>query len=168
MSAPDSRSSSTPDRAPPPRGGPPLAARIAYLLGQIGRSQGARLTERLALLGLRPKHFALLNIVAAEEGSSQQKLGERLALEPSGIVPTIDELEARGLLERRRDPDDRRRYALYLTAGGHAKLAEARIAAAQRAAELLEPLDEHELDALHDMLARIAAAEDPNIRPLGG
>jgi DNA-binding MarR family transcriptional regulator len=150
------------------RGGPPLAAQVAYLLGQIGRNQGARLTGRLAPLGLRPKHFALLNIVAVEEGSSQQKLGERLALEPSGIVATIDELEDQGLLERRRDPDDRRRYALYLTPEGHAKLGEARMAAARRAAELLEPLDQHEVELLHGLLVRIAAAEDPNVRPLGG
>jgi DNA-binding MarR family transcriptional regulator len=140
---------------------------VAYLLGQIGRSQGAGLTERLAPFGLRPKHFALLNIVAAEEGSSQQKLGERLALEPSGIVPTIDELEAQGLLERRRDPDDRRRYAVYLTPEGHTKLAEARLAAAQRAAQLLKPLDDRELELLYEMLTRIAAAENPNMRPLG-
>jgi DNA-binding MarR family transcriptional regulator len=149
------------------RGDPPLVARIAYLLGQIGRSQGARLTEHLAPLGLRPKHFALLNIVAAEEGSSQQKLGERLTLEPSGIVATIDELETQGLLERRRNPDDRRRYALYLTPAGHEKLAHARVAAAQRAAQLLQPLTTRELEVLDDMLTRIAAAEDPNMRPLG-
>jgi DNA-binding MarR family transcriptional regulator len=167
MSRSDPRSSPTPDRATRVRGGPPPAARIAYLLGQIGRSQGARLTERLAPLGLRPRHFALLNIVAAEEGSSQQKLGERLALEPSGIVPTIDELEAQGLLQRRRDPDDRRRYAVYLTPDGQAKLGQARMAAAQRAAELLQPLDDHELELLDDMLTRIAAGEDPSIRPLG-
>jgi DNA-binding MarR family transcriptional regulator len=122
------------------------------------------LAERLAPLGLRPKHFALLNIVAVEEGISQQKLGERLTLEPSGIVPTIDELEAQGLLERRRDPEDRRRYALYLTPDGQAKLAEACKAAAQRANELLRPLDEREVEVLHDMLSRIATAEDPNIQ----
>jgi DNA-binding MarR family transcriptional regulator len=146
------------------RGGPPLAARAAYLLAQIGRSQAAGLTERLQPLGLRPKHLALLNVVAANEGSSQQQLGEWLALEPSGIVPTIDELEAQGLLERRRDPDDRRRYALYLTPTGRTKLGEARMAAAQRAAKLFEPLDEGELGLLHDLLLRIAG--DANIRPL--
>jgi DNA-binding MarR family transcriptional regulator len=167
MKTPDSTHPQTQSHSAAGRGGPPLAARIAYLLGQIGRSQGLRLTERLAPLGLRPKHFALLNIVAAEEGSSQQKLGERLSLEPSGIVPTIDELEAQGLLERRRDPEDRRRYALYLTTEGHGKLTEARMAATARATELLTPLDEHELVVLEDMLTRIATGEDPTIRPLG-
>jgi DNA-binding MarR family transcriptional regulator len=168
MEQSDASRSTERESGPAGRGGPPLAARAAYLIGQIGRSQGAALTERLQPLGLRPKHFALLNIVAANEGSSQQQLGEWLALEPSGIVPTVDELEAQGLLERRRDLGDRRRYALYLTPAGRIKLGEARLAAAQRAARLFEPLDERELSALHDMLLRIASASDPSIRPLSG
>jgi DNA-binding MarR family transcriptional regulator len=149
-------------------GGPPPAARAAYLLSQIGRSQATGLTERLRPLGLRPRHFALLNIIAVDEGRSQQQLGERLALEPSGIVPTIDELQQQALLERRRDPADRRRYALHLTPDGRAKLAQARLAAAQQAAELFEPLDQRELHALHEMLTRVAAAADANLRALGG
>ena len=160
----------TPDAGQRPRrraGGPPLAARAAYLLSQIGRRQATGLTERLRPLGLRPRHFALLNLIAVDEGRSQQQLGERLALEPSGIVPTIDELEQQGQLERRRDPTDRRRYALHLTPDGRTKLARARLAAAQQAAELFEPLDQRDLHALHDMLTRIAAAADPNMRPLG-
>jgi DNA-binding MarR family transcriptional regulator len=108
---------------------------------------------------MRPKHFALLNVVAFEEGASQQQLGERLALEPSGIVPTIDELEQQDVLERRRDPDDRRRYQLYLTSAGQATLAKARQAAGEQAAELLGPLNDTELQSLHDMLSRIAAAQ---------
>ncbi len=110
----------------------------------------------------------MLNIIAVDEGRSQRQLGERLALEPSGIVPTIDELQQQALLERRRDPADRRRYALHLTPDGRAKLAQARLAAAQQAAELFEPLDQRELHALHEMLTRVAAAADPNLRALGG
>jgi DNA-binding MarR family transcriptional regulator len=147
-------------RAPGPAVDAPLAARAAYLLSMIGRSQANRLSNRLRPLGLRPKHFALLNLVAAEEGRSQQQLGERLALEPSGIVGTIDELEQQGFIDRRRDPNDRRRHAVYLTAAGHEKLSEARQAATERGAELLAPLDDEELRAFHDMLTRIAAAED--------
>jgi DNA-binding MarR family transcriptional regulator len=125
------------------------------------------LADRLRPLGLRPRHFALLNVVALEEGRSQQELGERLALEPSGVVRTIDELEQDGLLERRRDGADRRRYAVHLTPKGRATLSEARAAAAERASALFEPLDARELEALHDMLARIASATEPNLRLLG-
>ncbi len=150
-----------PTPARPARRGPPLSARTAYLLSQIGRSQATHFTERLQPLGLRPKHFALLNLIGLDEGCSQQQLGERLALEPSGLVKTIDELERQGIVERRRDPSDRRRYALHLTDGGKAKLTQARQAAAQRADELLAPLNKSELQVLHDLLRRIAAAEDP-------
>jgi DNA-binding MarR family transcriptional regulator len=150
------------------RGGPPLAVRTAYLLSQLGRIQATGLAERLQPLGLRPRHFALLNIVALDEGRSQQELGQQLALEPSGVVRTIDELEQQGLLERRRDSADRRRYAVHLTPAGRTVLSDARRAAAERAAMLFEPLDAEELDALHDMLARIAVAAEPTMRPLGG
>jgi DNA-binding MarR family transcriptional regulator len=149
------------------RGGPPLAVRTAYLLSQLGRSQATGLAERLQPLGLRPRHFALLNVVALDEGRSQQELGERLALEPSGVVRTLDELEQQGLLERRRDSTDRRRYAVHLTPAGRAALSDARTAAAERAGTLFEPLDARELEELHDMLARIAAAAEPSMRPLG-
>lgn len=102
----------------PARRGPSLATATAYLISQVGRSQVARFSEGLAPLGLRPKQFALLNLVDLHQGTSQQQLGEHLALEPSGLVKTIDELETQGLVERQRDPADRRRHALYLTQPG--------------------------------------------------
>lgn len=140
------------------RRGPPLPAATAYLISQVGRSQVARVSQGLAPLGLRPKHFALLNLIDLHQGSSQQQLGEHLALEPSGLVKTIDELQQQGIVERRRDPADRRRHALYLTPAGKTKLTQARHTTGQHAAELLAPLNEREQQVLHDLLARIAAA----------
>ncbi len=143
---------------PQPRRGPPLPAATAYLLSQVGRSQTARFSEGLQPLGLRPKHFALLNLIDLNEGTSQQQLAQRLALEPSGLVRTIDELEQQGIVERRRAPADRRRYALYLSQAGKAKLMQARQITARHAAELLAALEESEVQILHDLLARIVEA----------
>jgi len=67
----------------------------------IGRSQVTRFTAGLQPLGLRPKHFALLNLIDLNEGTSQQQLAKRLSLEPSGLVKTIDELQQQGIVERR-------------------------------------------------------------------
>ncbi len=139
------------------RRGPPLPVATANLLSQVGRSQVARFSEDLQPLDLRPKHFALLNLIDLNEGTSQQQLAVRLALEPSGLVGTIDELEQQGIVERRRAPTDRRRYALCLTPAGKARLTQARQITAQHAAELLAPLTEGELQVLHDLLARIVA-----------
>jgi DNA-binding MarR family transcriptional regulator len=79
-----------------------------------------------------------------------------MGIDPSGLIATIDDLEERGWLERRRDPDDRRRNVVVLTEAGAAKLAEGRAAAYRRARELTAPLSAKERRALRDLLAKIA------------
>jgi DNA-binding MarR family transcriptional regulator len=140
--------------------GAPRHAQAAYLLARIGRAQSARFAGRLESLALRPKHFALLNAIALADGASQQELGRRLALDPSGLVGAIDELERSGLVERRRDPSDRRRYAVALTDEGAATLTRARRLVSDGARELLAPLSEAEVDTLVDLLSRVAAAHE--------
>jgi DNA-binding MarR family transcriptional regulator len=146
------------------RRGPPLEARIGYLLSVVGRRQSTRFTDLLKPLGLRPKHFALMNVVDLAEGPSQQQVGEMLGLDPSGLIPAIDELEAEGLLERCRAAEDRRRHALYLTRAGRAKLTKAREAARKRGEELIAPLSEAEAETFHDFLERIARADNQDLR----
>src|SRR6516225_1293561 len=88
---------------------------FAYLLVQLGFHVDRQFSERLAPLGLEPRHAGLLVQLAANEGLSQQALGELIGLNPTRMVFLVDELEQRGLVERRRNPADRRSYALYLT-----------------------------------------------------
>jgi DNA-binding MarR family transcriptional regulator len=147
-------------------GGPPLEARVGYLLFKLGRTQSGEFVEALEPLGLRPKHFALMNLAELSEGSSQQELGRKLGLDSSGLVSVIDDLEAQGLVERRRDAADRRRYAIHLTRAGRTKLSRAREAVQLRADELLAPLSEDERETLHDLLARVAAAGERDLPPL--
>jgi DNA-binding MarR family transcriptional regulator len=149
--------------------GAPRHARAAYLLGRLGREQGRRFAERLGALGLRPKHFVMLNAIALGGGLSQQELGQRLELDPSGLVGAIDELERMGLVARRRDEADRRRYALDLTAEGTATLRRARRVVAEGARELLAPLDDAEVDALVALLERVAGPDEARSgSPTGG
>ena len=150
---------------PGSRRGPPLEARIAYLLSKIGRQQSLRFAELLKPLGLRPKHFALMNVVDLADGPSQQQLGDALGLDTSGLISAIDELEGAGLLERRRATEDRRRHALFLTGAGSAKLAEAREASRRRGEELIAPLSQAEAESFHDLLKRVASAEELDLRP---
>jgi DNA-binding MarR family transcriptional regulator len=140
--------------------GAPAHARAAYLLARVGRTQSARFAERMRSLGLRPKHFALLNAIALAHGASQQELGGQMGLDPSGLVGAIDELEGMGLVERRRDPADRRRYAVGLTAVRGATLRRARRLVTDNARELLGPLDDAEVETLVELLGRVAAATE--------
>jgi DNA-binding MarR family transcriptional regulator len=146
--------------------GPPLEARVGYLLFRLGRTQSSLFVDALEPLGMRPKHFALLNLADLSEGSSQQELGRQLGLDSSGLVSVIDDLEAQGLVERRRDTADRRRYAIHLTRAGRTKLSRAREAVKLRGEELLAPLSANERETLHDLLSRVAAAGERDLRPL--
>ncbi len=72
----------------------------------------------------------------------------------------MDGLEERGLIERRRDPTDRRHYALYLTGDGTAFMKElGRLGAAHEDA-MTEGLTAGERAVLNDLLSRLAARQD--------
>jgi DNA-binding MarR family transcriptional regulator len=94
----------------------------AYLLSQVGAHSSRRWHERLAPLGLDPRSVLVLRHVGAEEGRTQASLSASLDVPPSRIVGIVDELEQRGLLERRPNPSDRRAHALWLTGKGRKAL----------------------------------------------
>jgi DNA-binding MarR family transcriptional regulator len=79
-------------------------------------------------------------------------------MDPSSMVATIDELEAHGLVERRRHPQDRRAHALHVTVKGKRTLAQGRTLARCAQDDLLAPLDREERAQLHALLLRLASA----------
>src|SRR5215472_16491241 len=91
---------------------------VAFLLAQLGQHAAERFGERIAALDLTPPHAGILRAIVASPGRSQQALSTELQLLPSRVVAFVDDLENRGYVERRPNPDDRRQYALYLTPAG--------------------------------------------------
>lgn len=77
-----------------------------------------RLETGLEPLGIRVRHFLVLTMLEASDTLSQQDLATYLALDPTLMVALIDDLESGALCERIRNPDDRRRYTVRITAGG--------------------------------------------------
>jgi DNA-binding MarR family transcriptional regulator len=92
----------------------------ASLLAQLGAHAAARLTCRLAVLELVPAHAGILKILAGTPGLSQCTLARALGTLPSRMVGYLDELERKGLLERRPHQSDRRNHSLHLTQAGQA------------------------------------------------
>lgn len=127
------------------------------LLLRLGRTSAVRLGAALGELRMHPHEFAVLHALWEAGPVSQGRLGETLRVHPSNLVAVIDGLEADELVLRRRDPLDRRRYLVDLTARGRRRLEQARHAAEQVEADLLAPLDEAERRRLHSYLARVAA-----------
>jgi DNA-binding MarR family transcriptional regulator len=129
---------------------------IAYLLVQLGFHVAGRFSERLAPLGLEPRQFGMLTRLAANEGKSQQAIGELIGLNPTRMVFLVDELEKQGLVERRRNLADRRSYALYLTDQGRAKLSEARRVSAGHDREIGASLTDAQRRELAALLRQVA------------
>jgi DNA-binding MarR family transcriptional regulator len=151
-----------------------LSRRAGFLLAQLGTHAHRRLAERLARIDLHPRHFGILSHLAASEGQSQQALSIALGIHRSAVVALVDDLEHRGLAERRRDPIDRRAYTLYLTPSGRDLLADLKRIAEEHEAELLTALDASERSRLISLLRRVAESQGlaagvhPNLDPRAG
>lgn len=92
----------------------------ASLLAQLGAHAAARFARQLAPLELHPAHAGIFKVLASSPGISQRALCRSLGIQPSRMVAYVDDLETKGLLERRLHQSDRRNHALYLTKAGHA------------------------------------------------
>jgi DNA-binding MarR family transcriptional regulator len=137
------------------------------LVAQVGGLAAMRFADRITTAGVTPPQAGLLRVVAAEPGRTQQAVSTQLGLLPSRLVMLVDELEGRGLLERRRDPNDRRNYALYVTDAGRAVLQDIGRAAQAHGEDFLAPLSKADRATLADLLGRVAVHHGlaPDVHP---
>ena len=130
------------------KGAAALRATIVFNLGTLGAVASDRFAARVEALGLKPKHAGLLAALDAGAAASQLELATRLGVAPSLIVALADQLQELGAVERVRDPEDRRRQALSLTAEGRRLLARCVRAAEDVDAELTAGLSEAQRTSL--------------------
>jgi DNA-binding MarR family transcriptional regulator len=148
--------------APPaPRLPEELVASTTFLLKRLGYAAKERSLKAYEELGLHPYHYAIL--IALDEGShaTQGSIADALGYDRGQLVGLLDELEERGLVERRRDPNDRRRHLVSPTAEGTAMLARLRTLAREIEDEFLAPLGAEERADLHALLLRLAEKHEP-------
>lgn len=129
---------------------------VAFLLAQVGAHAAARFSERLRSLRLLPAHSGILWHLAYSPEITQKRLAARLRILPSRLVGLLDEMESRGLVERGRNPDDRRRHSLRLTAKGRSTLAAIGALTREHQSLLLAALSEADKEHLARILQRIA------------
>jgi DNA-binding MarR family transcriptional regulator len=131
-----------------------------FLLARETRRQLSELMadERWAAhAGFRPPCMGVLAVVERLQPVSQREISDQLGLDASDVVGVLDVLEAANMVQRRRDPNDRRRHAVVLTEAG--ETAAHRFAALRAAAEdrVLADLDPDERRLLVDLLNRATA-----------
>ena len=112
-------------------------------------------------LGMRLRWYVALSFLNDHDGASQQALGEALCVDANNLVLLLNELEAAEYAERRRDPLDRRRHLVHITATGRRALDRAERAQESVESEVLAALDPDERATLRDLLARALDGAGP-------
>lgn len=141
-----------PDKTPLP---PSLSLWTGYLLSRAAQQCRSHFDTLAAPLGIHGRHFGVLAVLGEGKPLSQIEMGKWLGIDRNTMVLLLDDLEARGLVTRRRDPRDRRAHCVALTDAGRDTLAQSMDLARRTNEDVLAPLSPDERAQLHRLLSRL-------------
>jgi MarR family transcriptional regulator, lower aerobic nicotinate degradation pathway regulator len=142
-----------------------LIASSLFLLKRLGFAAKQRSLDEYEQEGVSPYHHAILALLDEGAPETQAAIADALGYDRGTLVGLLDELEEQKLVERRRDPDDRRRQLVRLTADGKRTLGRLRVLAKRLEDEFLAPLDAEQRESLHALLLELAARHEPRCAP---
>lgn len=132
------------------------AIEVAELIGSVSRRIRRTADRDLGPLGITWSQLRALRTVERSDGVVRMSaLADRLGIARRSATSVVDDLVARGLLERRDDPDDRRAVSVAVTAEGHRLLRGLRERRRSAAREVVATLPPADLATLLDLLRRL-------------
>ena len=135
--------------------GPRLSARLTYLLKRALVDLEDLHAEHLAPVGVSGRELGVLLLLDGQNPESQQQVAGRLGVDRTTMVGLLDGLEAKGLVARHADAEDRRRNVVELTGDGRTALVRAVRASDEAEQQLLAELDDAESAQLRTLLTRL-------------
>ena len=145
-----------------------LVCSTTFLLKRLGMLAKERGMEAYEAIGANPFHYSVLAVLEEGARDTQAKIADALGYDRSWLVGLLDELEEAGFIDRKRDPEDRRRHLVSLTPAGKKRLAQLRAVSKSVESELLAPLDTEQRAQLQELLQQLASEHDPRYAPAGG
>jgi MarR family transcriptional regulator, lower aerobic nicotinate degradation pathway regulator len=142
-----------------------LRASSLVLLKRLGFNAKQLSLEEYEQLGLNPYHHAILALLDEDAPETQAEIADSLGYDRGTLVGLLDELEEQKLVERKRDPEDRRRHLVRITPDGKRTLGRLRALAKRLEDEFLAPLDAEQRESLHALLLLLAAQHEPRCAP---
>lgn len=141
-----------------------LLSSPGFLLSRVGHGMKMRVLDQLEEAGCPGFQYGVLALLREGATQTQSRIADVIGVDRSQLVGELDELEAHGLIERRRDPQDRRRHMVAITPKGKKELVRLRGIVRRIEDEYLAPLDPESRRQLHDLLLRIAGGHDARFR----
>ena len=134
---------------------------ILPLIDHLARISRRAADAAMADGSLRPRHVIALRLLSERGSMTQHGVGAALSLDPSNVVGLLNELEERGLVTRRRDPADRRRHIVEVSATGADELTRTYAQLGLVEDELFKTLTCEQRSTLHELLASAVAGLCP-------
>ncbi|WP_156930394.1 MarR family winged helix-turn-helix transcriptional regulator [Sphingomonas jaspsi] len=128
---------------------------LAWEMAETSRMMRRFYDRRASALGVTSAQWRVLAWLGRKPGMKQVELAECLDVEPITACRIVDRLEEAGLVERQRDPEDRRAWRLELTDKAQPILARLRALAEEMASEAFAGFDDGDIEALRTRLARV-------------
>ncbi len=138
---------------------------IGVMIADAARLMRRSFDARARNIGVTRPQWGVLSVLSHNEGTNQGRLADILEVEPITLCRMVDRLQDAQLIERRRNPADRREWNLYLSDKGRERIDELRPLAEQMLAVAMEGVTEEEravlkvaLDKIRDNILRREAS----------
>jgi len=148
---------------PPAKIAKELASSTGFVMARLGFRFKTQVMARLEKEHCEIYHYSVLALLAEGSRQTQSTIATCLSLDPSRLVAILDGLESDGLLARQRDPQDRRRHVVSITPDGEKQLKRLRGVVKEIEKDFFGPLDADERAQLYELLAKLAAHNDPSM-----
>ena len=140
-----------------PSHGPPSSALLRTAYNALAARIFASVVSGAEFDDLRPSHGNAMEQLELEDGLRLTDLAARAGITAQSMGELVDDLEAKGYVERRADPNDRRAKRIHLTDRGKKNARVAKRATADVERYLAELLGEQRYELLRSTLEIIAA-----------
>ncbi|MBX9671679.1 MAG: MarR family transcriptional regulator [Candidatus Obscuribacterales bacterium] len=131
-----------------------------FLLNQSARLISRRLTEALEPLGLTLQNFGLLRVISLQGPLTQNQVAENYSMDRTTVTELVDGLEERGLVQRLKNPNDRRSNQLFMTPQGRRVLTRAIRVVEKSNRQFLSVLDDSEWETVRASLLKLIENAD--------
>ncbi len=128
---------------------------FGFLLSDTARLLRKRFDERARQHGATRAQWKALLGISRNEGINQGTLADLLEVEPITLCRLVDRMEESGLVERRRDPKDRRAWQLFLTDKAGPVLEELHATADELMGQALHGISEGQIEMMTGLLDQL-------------